>query len=212
MALDLVGAGFGRTGTRSIKAALEQLGLGPCYHMFEVYENPSHVAVWQSAADGEAVDWDALFDGYRSAVDWPTCTFWKPLAERYPSAKVLLSVRDPERWYDSVMITIHRSSTTPSNDRAREIFRRMVASVAWEGIFNGRMDEKAYVLDVLEKHIAEVKRRVPPERLLVYDVKEGWEPLCAFLGIEVPDRPFPRLNDKETFLQRMNERENESGS
>lgn len=212
MALDLVGAGFGRTGTRSIKAALEQLGLGPCYHMFEVYENPSHVAVWQRAADGEAVDWDALFDGYRSAVDWPTCTFWKPLAERYPSAKVLLSVRDPERWYDSVMTTIHRSSTTPSNDRAREIFRRMVASVAWEGIFNGRMDEKAYVLDVLEKHIAEVKRRVPPERLLVYDVKEGWEPLCAFLGIEVPDGPFPRLNDKETFLQRMKERENESGS
>lgn len=216
--LQIIGAGFGRTGTLSLKAALEELGFGPCYHMSEVFQHPDHVAIWQAAADGETVDWDALFANYRSAVDWPSCAFYEQLMRAYPNARILLTVRDPENWYESVSNTIyqihHRIGApllsrilfypgkiliTTAMPHMKQIFR-MQTAVIWDGTFGGNFEDKQQTLDIFARHIEEVKQKVSPEKLLVYNVKEGWEPLCAFLGVSVPEgRPFPRLNDRDTF-------------
>ncbi len=206
MALRLIGAGFGRTGTASLKAALEQLGYGPCHHMQEVFGHPEHVRLWQAAVDGKPVDWDALLGGYQATVDWPGCTFYKELMVRYPDAKVLLNVRDPEAWYKSATDTIYRrsrmgfpKSLVPLFMPRLRRFIRMVDTLIWRKTFDNRFADKAYALSVFENHIAEVKRTVPEDKLLVYEVKQGWEPLCAFLGVPVPDVPFPRLNDSAAF-------------
>jgi len=216
MGLEVIGAGFGRTGTTSLKAALERLGFGPCYHMSELFEHPEHLALWQAAVRGEPVDWDALFDGYRSAVDWPAAAFYEELMERYPEAKVILTVRDPERWYESTKSTIYALRKT----RRTPTFRIMAALVpylrnirratgivddlAWEGIFGGRFEDREHAISVFDNLNEEAKRRIPADRLLVYEVKEGWGPLCAFLGVEEPrEEPFPRLNDTGTFRRRI---------
>jgi hypothetical protein len=198
--LEIVGAGFGRTGTRSLKEALELLGFGPCYHMSEV-RGPDRLAQWQAAADGNA-DWEAIFAGYRSAVDWPAAAFWRELAALYPDAKVILTVRDPERWYDSVMTTIHPSSTTPNDDPERQRHITMVDRLVWSGTFGGRIEERDHALALFERHREEVRRSLPPERLLTFEAADGWEPLCAFLGVPVPDVPYPSLNDRASFLAR----------
>ena len=196
MGLTLVGAGFGRTGTLSLKSALETLGVGPCYHMLEVRRNPEHESLWSRAADGEDVDWDALFEGYAAAVDWPACRFWSELAGRYPEAKVLLSLRDPDGWYDSVRETIYRAMKgeirgMPSDHLA------MVRKIVLEQTFGGRFEDRTHAIDVFVRHNQEVRESVAPERLLVYEASQGWEPLCAFLGLPVPDEPYPRVNTRE---------------
>lgn len=202
--MKVIGAGFGRTGTYSLKVALEMIGFGPCYHMVEVFQHPEHVAIWQAAADGQPVDWKALFEGYQAAVDWPASRFYAELMDVFPEAKVLLTVRDPEKWHTSVMNTIHPSNNDDSDDPMTLAQRRMTTSVIWQGTFNGRLDEKDYAIDVYNRHIEEVKRRVPADRLLVYQVSEGWGPLCRFLGVPVPENTeFPRLNDTESFRQRF---------
>lgn len=200
MALQVVGAGFGRTGTTSLKAALEQLGFSKCHHMEEVAKNPSQVTEWKTLADGGSVDWDALFEGYRASCDWPSCTYWKQLADHYPEAKVVLSVRDESRWYDSVAETIYPASfiyprvllwLVPPLRR----FSEMVIASVWEGEFDGRFEDREHALRVYREHNAKVKADVPPERLLVFEAKDGWEPLCRFLDVPVPDGPYPHLND-----------------
>jgi hypothetical protein len=178
------------------------IGFGPCYHMVEVSHHPEHVPLWDAAADGRAVDWDAIFDGYRAAVDWPVCRFYRPLMERYPHAKVILTVRDPEAWYRSVQNTIHYRDPDDSPDGASPM-QRMIDHVIWEGTFEGRMDDKAHALAVFDRHVQEVEATVPPERLLVYEAKDGWEPLCRFLGVPVPvDTPFPYLNTTAEWEKR----------
>ncbi len=208
--LKVIGAGFGRTGTLSLKTALEELGFGPCYHMIEVFDKPRHVELWQAAGEGKPIDWNELFAGYNAAVDWPTCAFYEQLMQAYPEAKVLLSVRDPERWYQSVLNTIYGGGRTEGgsplgpDDRT---FPRMVNTIIWQGTFGGAFEEKQHALDVFKRHIQEVKDRVPSDRLLVYDVKEGWEPLCRFLNVPAPvDTPFPRLNDTAASQQMVQER------
>jgi len=213
--MEIIGAGFGRTGTMSLKAALEELGFGPCYHMVEVFGHPEHADVWQAAWRGEQVDWGAFLGDYRAAVDWPACTFYEELKERYPDAKVLLSVRDPERWYESVRNTIYELSVVvPRSPASRAVlaviglFRGrfagdMAKEIIWDGTCGGRFEDRAYAMEVFERHNEEVKRRVPPEKLLVYEVKEGWGPLCEFLGVEEPDKPFPRLNDTAEMRRRL---------
>lgn len=198
--LKIIGAGFGRTGTRSLKDALEILGFGPCYHMVEVFQHPEHVAHWEAAAKGEAIDWNEIFHGYQATLDWPCCTFYKQLMSAYPDARVLLSVREPEKWYESVKSTIYQSShkgVTP--DMVAAAVLPMTNQVVWNGTFHDRFEEKEYAISVFNQHNEEVKSYMPPEKLLVYQVKDGWEPLCAFLGVPVPDVPFPRLNDRESF-------------
>ena len=211
--LKIIGAGFGRTGTMSIKTALEELGFGPCYHMREVFEHPEHASFWGAAGRGETVNWQELFTGYQATVDWPSCTFYKELMEVYPDAKVLLTVRDPEKWYESAQSTIFQVVSRKASPFSRLLFRllfphmpqtvEMMKTLIWEGTFDGKFADKDYAIEVFKQHIEEVKKYVPPEQLLVYNVKEGWEPLCAFLGVEVPgDKPFPHLNDRFSFAAR----------
>jgi hypothetical protein len=215
----VIGAGFGRTGTASIKAALETLGFGPCYHMTEVFANPEHARFWRAAWRGEPVDWDGILKGYEAAVDWPACTFYAELMERYPDAKVLLSVRDPERWYESTRSTIYelgRISTGSPLSRLSFAFffllvfgtfktgqGPMTEEIVWRGTFDGKFEDKRHAIEVFNQHNEEVRRRVPQEQLLVYEVKEGWGPLCEFLGVEEPDTPFPHLNDAAEMRRRM---------
>jgi len=208
--LKIIGAGFGRTGTMSLKAALEELGFSLCYHMTELFGKPAQVAQWEAAARGKPVDWNSIFEGYQATVDWPGCSFYQQLMEVYPEAKVLLTERDPESWYESAYNTIYQpiredagSNSTPPADGISgpplEV-ASMIKAIIWEGTFGGKFADKDYAITVFKQHSEEVKRRVPPEKLLVYEVKEGWEPLCAFLEVEVPqDKPFPYLNDRNSF-------------
>ncbi len=198
--LKIIGAGFGRTGTLSIKHALEELGFGPCYHMTEIHEKPEVDAQWDAIVRGEPADWRAVFSGYQATVDWPACAFYKELMHAYPNAKVLLTVRDPEKWYESVSKTIyHVPGQNP--DPTRPLHRNMVDALIWQGTFDGRFEDKEYAIAVFLRHIEEVKQYVAQEKLLVYNVKEGWKPLCAFLGVEVPaEKPFPHDNDRASFV------------
>ena len=205
MALNVVGAGFGRTGTLSLKYALEKLGFGPCYHMAELQSHPEHVSMWAQAHRGEPVDWDVLFDGYRAAVDWPSCNLWQEQAAFYPNAKVILSTRDPERWYESVHNTIFKSTVLArqSDDPRVRARGAWVFELIWDNIFHGRMDDKNHVIGVFRAHEEKVKTTIPEERLLVFEAASGWAPLCEFLGVDVPDDPFPRVNTTDDFTQRM---------
>jgi hypothetical protein len=190
----VIGAGFGRTGTSSIKAALEKLGFGPCCHMSEVVKNPDHLKAWGAAARGEPVDWREVLKGYEATTDWPWCTYYKELMRAFPDAKVLLSVRDPEEWYESTITTIY------SMYKISRYISHGPGSVPagggiWGDTFSGHFEDREHAMAVFERHNEEVVRHVPPERLLVYEVKEGWGPLCEFLDTEVPEGlPFPRLN------------------
>jgi hypothetical protein len=216
--IKIIGAGFGRTGTLSMKAALEELGFGPCYHMTEVFFNhPEHAPLWEAAARGETVNWRELLKDYQATVDWPGCTFYKELMQIYPDAKVLLTVRDPEKWYESALSTIYQGTSRAHAPFLRRLLRRlrpnmlksvqMINTLIWEGTFNGNFADKQYAIEIFNQHIEDVKKVVPPERLLVYNVKEGWEPLCTFLGVEVPKhKPFPHLNDRASFIERGRQR------
>lgn len=219
MALRVIGAGFGRTGTMSLKAALEGLGFGPCYHMYELLlEHPEHAGQWKAAVRGEPIDWHPLLDGYGAAVDWPACSFYADLMEAYPDAKVLLSVRDPEKWYDSVRTTIFTNAGAGSDSSLQNLpirlvtrkmrpVLRLIDELIWGQTFAGLFEDRQHAIDVFERHNEEVRRHVPAERLLVYQVSEGWEPLCEFLGVDVPQgRPFPHLNDAQEFRTRMRQR------
>ncbi|MFI7703693.1 sulfotransferase family protein [Nonomuraea sp. NPDC049480] len=209
--MKVIGAGFGRTGTRSLKAALELLGYGPCYHMSAVIAEPYRVRQWLDVGEGRSRDWDEVLRGFRSALDWPAAAYWRELAAHYPGAKVILTVRDPGRWYDSVSETIFRSALAERRLPLRRrvvrwlvarrapdfaLYPRMARATVIDPIFGGRIDDRAHVLDVYERHIAEVKTAIPADRLLVFDVREGWEPLCAFLGVAVPEEPFPQANER----------------
>ncbi len=188
MALKIIGAGMGRTGTVSLKIALEQLGFGRCYHMLELLAHEDHMALWAAVADGRP-DWDAIFAGYDATVDYPGCACWRELAAFYPAAKVVLTVRDPDQWFDSTQATIFSADTkeTLADPRFAPIARLM------HRLHPDRYDRAAMVA-AFNRHTRAVTDGIPKDRLLVYRVGEGWAPLCAFLGVPVPDRPFPRAN------------------
>jgi hypothetical protein len=209
MPLKLIGAGLGRTGTLSLKAALERLGFEKCYHMTEVLSHAEHVPAWDAAARGEPVDWEMLFRGYQATVDWPGCNFYAEFLRLYPDAKVILTVRDADKWYDSARQTIYfaRRAFPPWVTRFIPRMRqldRMVNRLIWDGMFRGRFEDRAYAIEVFNRHNEQVERSVPPDRLLVYEVSEGWGPLCSFLGVPVPEgEPFPRLNDAAEMRARI---------
>jgi hypothetical protein len=219
--MKVIGAGFGRTGTASLKAALELLGLGPCYHMSVVIAEPHRVRQWLDVGEGRAGDWDEVFAGFDSALDWPAASYWRELAEHFPDAKVILTVRDPERWYDSVSTTIFARALEERrlplrrrivrrlvNRRSPDfaLYPRMARATVHDRVFGGRIDDRGHVLDVYERHIAEVKATIPPGRLLVFDVAEGWKPLCEFLDVPVPDAPFPQSNERAAWHRKRTRR------
>ena len=201
MTLKVIGTGFGRTGTQSLKLALEQLGFTGCYHMMEVFPRPDHVAMWAKAARGERIDWDQLFQGFAATVDWPSTHFWRDLTRRYPEAKVIQTERDPEVWWKSFSQTIKEALNNEGPPPMRA-WSDMVKRVITEQTFGGNMD-KENVLKVYNAHNAEVKRTIPADRLLTYDVAQGWGPLCRFLGVPVPATDFPKTNTTEDFRARM---------
>ena len=204
MSLQVIGAGFGRTGTLSLKFALEKLGFDKCYHMMEVGFNPGHREVWESVAAGAQIDWSTLFEGYQASVDWPSANFWREQLVAFPEAKVVLTKRDPEQWYESVMQTIWQVSKSGRGhaDPERRRGAEMAFAVIWEPVFGARMDDKDHVIDCFERHNAAVVDEVPAEQLLVYTPGDGWPPLCEFLNVPIPAEDYPRLNSKEEFTSR----------
>jgi len=207
--MKVIGSGFGRTGTLSLKYALEELGLGPCFHMEEVLRHRrTQVGPWYDVAMGRDVDWDLVFEGYNSAVDFPSSVVYRDLMEAYPDAKIVHTVRDPDSWYDSTFETIYQGDTLvptwlrrlmPITDRWVE----MVDALVWEGLFDGRFEDRDYAIGRYNAWTEEVIATVPAERLLVFEVADGWDPLCEFLGLLRPDTPFPRANDRKTMLRRF---------
>ena len=211
MSLKVIGAGFGRTGTLSLKLALEELGLGPCYHMIEVNAHREHDALWLALARSEASDWRLMLQGYASTVDWPTTYVWKELAAANPQAKLILTLRDPDAWYASAAATIFarmiefetlRAEALRSDpaaiDEARRRHMEMINTLIVENTFGGSLD-KDNAIAVFNAHNEEVRRSVPREKLLVYESGDGWEPLCAFLDMPVPSAPYPKVNTTEDF-------------
>lgn len=198
MTLRVVGAGLGRTGTLSLKLALERLLGAPCYHMTEVFAHPEHVALWHAAARGEPVDWQALFAGYAAAVDWPVGSFWPEVSEAFPEALIVLSTRSAESWWRSASQTIFpisaKAAGTPWHAMWMELASRR---------FTTRLDDRAAAISAYERHNADVRARAPQARLLEWTAKEGWGPLCRSLGLAVLDEPFPHANSTEEFLGRF---------
>ena len=203
MALKVIGAGLGRTATFSLKFALEHLGFGPCYHMAEVLAGARrNVPLWLDVVRGKP-DWDAVFAGYESTTDYPACTYWRELTAFYPDAKVILTVRDANSWFDSVSETIF--SPTMLGSLAGSPVGAMMQGVIFD-VFGGRVDDRAFMTDWFTRRNQTVLESLPPDRLLVFSPKEGWAPLCAFLGVPVPAVPFPRVNSREELTQAVNER------
>lgn len=204
MALTVIGAGVGRTGTFSLKLALNHLGLGPCHHMEQVLLNmPVQVPLWSAAVSGQA-DWPRIFSGFNSTVDWPTACFYRELASEYPDAKFILTLRDAERWADSFSATIYK--LLAGRDEAPEEMRvwlDMVVKVVTMTGFPLGLDRNGLV-EAFNSHNDAVKAAIPASRLLVFEVKDGWQPLCDFLGLPVPDMEFPRTNHREEFWDLVN--------
>jgi hypothetical protein len=218
MGMKVIGAGLPRSATTTQMFALEQLGFGPCYHMRDLLGDlESGLPLWEAAFEGNA-DWNAIFGGEKisSTVDWPSAYFYRELLDYYPDAKVLLSVRDPQAWERSFRETIwtmsHGNTLMPLLARARaEIdprwkrYLELVDRMFWgpQGTFAAGHAEPQQLIEQMLKHTVEVERAVPAERLLVWEVTDGWEPLCAFLELDVPDEPLPHANDRGTFLERV---------
>lgn len=200
MTLQVIGAGLGRTGTHSLKLALERLGFGPCLHMTEVIGNPAQIDFWNRVSDGGPVDWRESLVGWRSTTDWPGCAFHAELAEAFPDARVVLTVRDPARWHASMAETILKSlpqtgmDKRVADDHPMRFGERLVTGRTF-----GHDLSRENVIAAFERHNADVIARTPPGRLLVYEAGQGWEPLCAFLGVAVPDEPYPRTNARDEF-------------
>jgi hypothetical protein len=200
MTLKVIGAGLGRTGTLSLKFALEYLGFGPCHHMAEIWANfTDEFPKWMRVIDGRA-DWEDVFDGYASAVDYPACTYWRELAAFYPDAKVLLSVRDPDDWFKSAGATVF-SEAMLGKLREGPLKAFLDSTVTCD--FGDKIADRDFMVDYFQRRTAAIKAELPPERLLVFEAKQGWEPLCAFLGVPVPDVPYPRTNSREEMLERI---------
>lgn len=203
MPLQVIGAGMPRTGTLSLKTALEQLGFGPCHHMTEVFAHPEQWPLWERLGEGGEVAWEEVFGAYRSCTDAPGVYFWRQLADGYPDAKVILTERDAERWYDSMAATIFspRHRQTLQGSPVGAIIAKL-ARRGWpdrdEQVRSGPPSREV-MIQMFEAHNAAVRREIAPERLLIYQVAQGWEPLCAFLGVPVPSTPFPHVNNTDDF-------------
>lgn len=193
MALKVIGAGLGRTGTASLKVALEQLGFNKCYHMGEVLSGMKTVPLWVEAGKGNP-DWDTIFEGYSAAVDYPSCSFWREQLEYYPDAKVILSIRDAEGWFESVNSTIMSPDVNEwlKNSPFKEFFERCV----WKDYEKYILD-RDFMVNYFNERTEAIKAEIPADKLLVFNVREGWAPLCAFLKVDIPEMEFPRVNSRE---------------
>lgn len=218
MSLKIIGTGVGRTGTHSLKLALEQLGFNKCYHMEELFRHPEQLIYFEKAEKGESVDWDELFKGYASAVDYPVARYYKQLITAYPQAKIIHTTRDAEAWYNSAIETIFWA-TKPSFGRIFKMMIRMPFSsnvrkrlpvLKYDGemidtIFGKNLKDKQEIIRRFNAINEETLNFIPKDRSLVYEVKTGWEPLCNFLNVPIPDTPFPRSNTRDDFRKNVSQ-------
>lgn len=208
--MKVIGVGFGRTGTMSLKAALEQLGAGPCFHMIELLvgeRSGQALEQWTKVAAGEQ-DWQEVFDGWESTVDWPAAARWREICDAFPDAPVLLNVREFDGWYRSMQNTIRAAKVTPPDQLAPDANRPapnpalwgVIDTLIWQGDFQDRFEDRDWVRRMYDARIEEIKATLAPERLTVWELGvDGWEPLAAMLGVPVPQEPFPRLHDTAEF-------------
>ena len=201
MTLKIIGAGFGRTGTESMKLALELLGYTPCYHMLEVLKNPEAEKYWRKAVVENSFNWDYVFQDYQAAVDWPSAYYWKELSEFYPEAKVILTIRPAEDWYESFSKTILEVIKKGNDPKA--LGKTLIA----DQVFHGKPDNRDFAIEMFEKNTQEVQAAIPKDRLLTYHVGSGWGPLCEFLGNDIPDQAYPRTNSTQEFVERLKQME-----
>ena len=217
MAIEVIGAGLGRTGTMSLKFALERMGLGPCFHMVELMKVPERLKYLKQAHKTGDSDWDALFHGFSSAVDYPICLYLQPLLQKYPDAKVVLTLRDPDVWYTSVTNTIWHAAPHSASDILKLIWgtirhkdMRKVAPVfnhsdqlIWKEQFEGRFRDKDFAIAKYHEHTEWVRSIVPEGQLLEYNLGDGWVPLCEFLDKEILKEEFPKSNDQAEFQRKL---------
>lgn len=209
--MKVIGVGFGRTGTMSLKAALEQLGAGPCFHMIDLImgeRRERDLAQWMKVAGGEA-EWHEVFRGWESTVDWPGAARWREMCDAFPDASVLLNLREFDGWYASVENTILAAKLAAQSGELESDANRpppdprlwaVIDALIWEGDFQGRFQDKAWVRQMYDERIEEIKATIGPERLTVWQLGvDGWEPLAAMLGVAAPTEPFPRLHDTNEF-------------
>lgn len=204
MALTVIGSGFGRTGTKSLKEALERIGFAPCHHMHEVVEHPEQVAHWQAIASGKPVDWNDVFAGYQSQVDWPGAHVWRELSVAFPEAKVVHTQRPAEAWWSSYSKTIGKLMSTYKNlplpphiSAMMDAWKTMVGDT----VFRGKFTDRDTCIAAYNRNNEQVRDTIPASRLLVFDVAEGWEPLCKFLDVPVPSTAFPHHNLRADFWE-----------
>jgi hypothetical protein len=215
MALKVIGAGWGRTGTESLKMALEQLGFDRCYHGFDLMNDGRKLQYWKQLHDEGKTDYEALFNGYLAAVDTPAAYYYRELMQQYPEAKVVLTVRDAGKWYDSAVNTIFKRPP-PTKYAILKFLGRLskklsyvpqidehLQAIFFRDEFKNKLDDREFMIAWYNQWNERVKTTVPPDRLLVYEVAQGWEPLCKFLNVPVPATPFPQTNKKENFQQRV---------
>ena len=197
MALKVIGSGLGRTGTKSMQSALNLLGLGPTHHMVEVFAHPESVPLWIEAGAGKP-NWDKIFADYHAMVDYPGAHYWRELAAHYPNAKILHTVRDPDKWFDSTQATIFApNSPTTTTGPMSPFFDSFLGDI------RAHLHDRAFMTAHFRRHTEEVRRVIPPERLLVYEAGQGWDPLCKFFGVPTPDAPYPSENSKAEFIARL---------
>ncbi len=204
MSLQIIGAGVGRTGTLSLRQALEHLLGGRCYHMLEVFPRPQDIPVWHAAAGGKMPDWQTFFGDYTAAVDWPASAFWPELHAAFPAAKIVLSVRDAESWWRSASNTIFPAMAVEHND-----WRRMIDAL-FERRFVTTIDDKDACITAYEAHNARVRASVPATHLVEWRPQDGWGPICTALDLPIPDDPFPHVNSTAEFHERRADRKKRS--
>ena len=210
--MKMIGVGFGRSGTMSLKAALEELGADPCFHMIDLImgENKERdLPYWVKIADRESVDWHEVFEPWEATVDWPACSRWEELIEAFPDVQVLLNYRDFDGFYESCKNTIlavkeaamaGEIEQDANRDQPAPELWEVIEKLIWQGDFQGRFRDKERVRDLYFKRIETIKATVPPDRLIVWELGvDGWEPLADALGVEAPDKPFPHLHDTNEF-------------
>lgn len=202
--MKVIGCGFGRTGSMSMKIALEQLGVGPCHHMDEVIANPAEqLPYWLAASKGEKINWNDALKGYESCVDWPTAAYWPVLAKHFPEAKILLTTRSAESWYNSISKTIFKIMGDATNASGNEPnpFGEMLQHMILENTFKGDITDRDHCINVFNKNVQAVKDSFSGNKLFIYNIGDGWEGLCKWLDVPVPDIPFPRTNNQQEFFE-----------
>lgn len=217
MSIKIIGAGLPRTGTNTLKASLEKLGYSKTYHMKELLAHPENLHYWLTLKETGTTNWDELYNGYQATVDFPAYPWYKEHMKRYPEAKVILTVRPFEKWYTSLHGTIWQAgpqtlgqklsmiSKLLFNSRLRSVIKcvKFAKSSIFEKHLQGKFADKGFAEEIFNKHTEDVKASVPSDKLLVYDVRDGWEPLCSFLNVPEPSEPLPHLNKKENFKEML---------